>query len=342
MGIALQEENRVDTRRGCDILVFLESLGENCEETNRWLCLEGNRISKSLGGSLLALSMGEPLEEASILAETGISTLYILKNKLFSEYCHEVFTSAIIQFVRDLHPRLFLFVNSDMGMELAPSVAYHLGTAAVTDCLDIKNEGGCLSYIKSVYGGQYEREVSFPSGVIEIATFRKEALDKGLKAERSDLKVVEKKIDIAPEIVRTKILDRMPPDFRTTDIVHAKRIIGTGAGVTDKKLVPVLEEFAELLQSSLGATRPVVDDGYLPKERMIGQTGKMVSPELYVSLGISGSPHHVAGIQDSQRIIAVNKDIRAPIFQLSDIGFIGDLKKILPKLVKRIKEWRDS
>jgi electron transfer flavoprotein alpha subunit len=84
-----------------------------------------------------------------------------------------------------------------------------------------------------------------------------------------------------------------------------------------------------------------VDDGYLPKERMIGQTGKMVAPELYVSLGISGSPHHVAGIQEAEKIIAVNKDFRAPIFQLSDIGFIGDLKKILPKLVKRIKEWKE-
>ena len=107
-------------------------------------------------------------------------------------------------------------------------------------------------------------------------------------------------------------------------------------------MIAVVEEFAELLQGSLGATRPVVDDGFLPKERMIGQTGKMVAPELYVSLGISGSPHHVAGIQDAEKIISVNKDVRAPIFQLSDIGFIGDLKQILPKLVKRIKEWKKN
>lgn len=348
MGIDLNGENRLDMSRECDVLIFLESFEENCEETNKWLCLEGNRIRKGLGGNLLALSMEEPLEEASILAETGISTLYILKNDLFSEYCHEIFTRAITQFVRELHPRLFLFVNSDMGMELAPSIAYHLETAAVTDCVDIKNKGrclkkgGCLSFIKPAYDGQFEREISFPSGAIEIATFRRGALDKGLKAERGDIKVVEKQIDITSEIIRTKTLDRIPPDFKTTDIVHAKRIIGTGAGIADKELFPVLEEFAELLQGSLGATRPVVDDGYLSKERMIGQTGKMVSPELYLSLGISGSPHHVAGIQESKRIIAVNKDLRAPIFPLSDIGFIGDLKKILPELVKRIKEWRES
>jgi electron transfer flavoprotein alpha subunit len=335
-------ENRIDTKNGCDVLVFLESLGEKCEEVNRWLCLEGYRISKGLGNNLVALSLGEPPGEALKLAETGIETLYILKNNLFSEYCHEVFSWAIVQFVREFHPRLLLFIDSDMGTELAPSVAYYLGTAAVTDCLDIKNKRGCLSFVKSVYGGQYEREISFPPGVIEIATFRREALDKGLKAERVDLKVVKKRIHIDPEIIRARILDRISPDFRTSDIIHARRIIGTGAGIAHKQLIPALEEFAELLQGSLGATRPVVDDGYLPKDRMIGQTGKMVSPELYVSLGISGSPHHVAGIQGSQRIIAVNKDIRAPIFQLSDIGFIGDLVKILPKLVERIKEWRDS
>jgi electron transfer flavoprotein alpha subunit len=342
MGIQSHGEHRADTGRRRDVVVFLESFGENCEETNRWLCLEGNRISKGLGGNLSAISMGESLEEASILAETGISTLYVLKNDLFLEYCHEVFTRAIIQCVQELLPRLFLLVNSDMGMELAPSVAYHLETAAVIDCVNIKYEEGRLTYVKPVYGGQYVKEISFPSGTLEIATLSLEALDKGLKAEKADLKIVERGIEIPSDIIRTEIIDRIPPDFRTSDIIHAKRIIGTGAGIADKKFISVLEEFADLLQGSIGATRPVVDDGYLPKERMIGQTGKMVSPDLYLSLGISGSPHHVAGIQESKRIIAVNKERRAPIFQLSDIGFVGDLKKILPKLVQRIKKWRDS
>jgi electron transfer flavoprotein alpha subunit len=248
--------------------------------------------------------------------------------------------------MQEFQPRLFLLADTDIGKELAPSIAHRLETAAVTDCVDIEINGERLFYIKPVYGGQFEEKITFPSGSIEIATFRQEALDKGLRVESNDIKndidVVMKKVPIPSSIIRTKPLERIPPDFRTTDIVHAKRIIGTGAGSADKQLIAVVEEFAELLQGSLGATRPVVDDGYLPKERMIGQTGKMVAPELYVSLGISGSPHHVAGIQEAEKIIAVNKDLRAPIFQLSDIGFIGDLKKILPKLVKRIKEWKKN
>jgi electron transfer flavoprotein alpha subunit len=325
----------------CDILILLESIGENAEETNRCLALEGKRISTGLGGRLAALSIGKPLESHAILAEAGISLLYILQNNLFSEYRQVVFCKAITEFMQEFQPRLFLLSDSDMGKELAPSIAHRLETAAVTGCVAVEIDGERLLYIKPVYDGQFEEKISFPSESIEIATFRQEALDKGLRVESNDMEVVVKKISIPPEAIRTKPLERIPPDFRTTDVVHAKRIIGTGAGSADKQLISVVEEFAELLQGSLGATRPVVDDGYLPKERMIGQTGKMVAPELYVSLGISGSPHHVAGIQEAEKIIAVNKDFRAPIFQLSDIGFIGDLKKILPKLVKRIKEWKE-
>lgn len=329
-----------------DILIFLESFGENTEETNRSLALEGHRISTGLGGRLAALSIGKPLENHTMLADAGISLLYILKNDLFSQYRQEVFSWAMSEFMQAVQPRCFLFSNSDMGKELAPSIAHRLETAAVTDCVDIEINGEGLFYIKPVYGGQCEEKITFPTGSIEIATFRQDALDKGVCIEsnnkQNDIEVVTKKVSIPPEIIRTKPLERIQPDFRTTDIVHAKRIIGTGAGSADKQLIAVVEEFAELLQGSLGATRPVVDDGYLPKERMIGQTGKMVAPELYVSLGISGSPHHVAGIQEAEMIISVNKDVRAPIFQLSDVGFIADLKTLLPKLVKRIKEWKKN
>jgi electron transfer flavoprotein alpha subunit len=325
-----------------DILILLEAFGEGCEEMNRWLALEGNRISKDLGGCLAALSIGKPLASHAMLADAGISLLYILKNNLFSEYRQEVFSWAITEFMQEVQPRLFLLSDSDMGKELAPSIAHRLETAAVTGCVAIEIDGERLFYIKPVYGGQFEEKIFFPPGSIEIVTIRQEALDKGLRVESTAIEVVIKEVSIPPKIIRTKQLELLPPDFRTTDIVHAKRIIGTGAGIADKQLISVVEEFAELLQGSLGATRPVVDDGYLPKDRMIGQTGKMVAPELYVSLGISGSPHHVAGIQEAEKIISVNKDLRAPIFQLSDIGFIGDLKKILPKLVKRIKEWKKN
>ena len=103
-----------------------------------------------------------------------------------------------------------------------------------------------------------------------------------------------------------------------------------------------MRELADLLEGSVGATRPMTDDGRLPKERLIGQTGRTVAPELYLALGISGSPHHVAGVRGADRVLSVNRDVRAPIFQFSDVGYVADLETVLPALVRRISEWRDE
>jgi electron transfer flavoprotein alpha subunit len=137
-------------------------------------------------------------------------------------------------------------------------------------------------------------------------------------------------------------LAAIPPDARSMDLVHAKRIVAAGMGTADEKLLAAVHELADLLEGSVGATRPMVDDGRLSKERLIGQTGRTVSPELYVALGLSGSPHHVAGVRKADRVLSVNRDARAPIFQFSDVGYVADLEAVLPALIEKIKDWRDS
>ena len=135
-------------------------------------------------------------------------------------------------------------------------------------------------------------------------------------------------------------LDLVPPDPRTVDLVHARRIVGVGAGGASDELLDAVSELAELLEGSVGATRPVVDDRRLPKDRLIGQTGRTVAPELYLALGISGSPHHVAGVQGAEHIVTVNKDEHAPIVSFSDTSFIGRLEDVLPALVLQLRAVR--
>ncbi|MHB8867861.1 MAG: electron transfer flavoprotein subunit alpha/FixB family protein [Thermoleophilia bacterium] len=168
----------------------------------------------------------------------------------------------------------------------------------------------------------------------------------------------------SPAIRRLEIV---PPDYRTVDIVHAARIVAVGMGAVHSEsagapgsasvtavgsggsaeeavpgeLMTHVRHLAALLEGSVAATRPLVDDGHLPKERLVGQTGKTVAPELYLALGISGSPHHVAGIQGAGTILAVDRDPAAPIFQFADSGYVADLREILPALIGRIEEWRD-
>ena len=113
-------------------------------------------------------------------------------------------------------------------------------------------------------------------------------------------------------------------------------------GAAGADLLGTVRELADLLEGSVGATRPMVDEGHLPKERLIGQTGRTVAPDLYVALGISGSPHHVAGVRKAERVLSINRDVRAPIFQFSDVGYVAGLEEVLPALVAKIKAWRDE
>jgi len=326
--------------RGRDVLVILETSGEDRQEINEGLLSEGYRIGRSLGGSLRALTIGRATENASTLEKYGASILYILKGDLLSQYRCEVFSQAMATFLRTALPRLVLFAHGDRGKELAPRVASILDSAVVTDCVDIRVEAGTLSYVKPLYGNQFEQEISFPPGLVEVATMRPEVLSRKEASQWLPLQVEEVPLEISPDVARTEPLGIVAPDFRTVDILHARRILGAGSGAAESDLLPLVHKLSHLLEGAVGTTRPVVDDGHLPKDRMIGQTGKQVHPDLYLALGVSGSPHHVTGVQEARRIVSVNKDPRAPIFHFSDIGFIGDLRKVLPKLIARIEEFK--
>jgi electron transfer flavoprotein alpha subunit len=325
-----------------DVAVFLESSGEARAEINSRVLTEGHRLATALDGNLVAVAMGINGAEDDILEQYSVSQLYLVEGDDLSQYSGEVFAWATATALKSVPFRLLLFAHSDLGSELAPRVAFYLDTIAVCNCVDIRIRNQNLFYVRYVYGDQLEQEVFYASPSCEIASLRPEFLDKREVHGKASLKTNTIRVNVPEDLWRTKIVDITPPDYRTVDILHAKRIIGIGAGCTDSDILGFIEELSHLLEGSLGTTRPVVDEGFLPKDRMIGQTGKTVSPDTYLALGISGSPHHVAGIQRSRSILSVNRDPRAPIFNVADAGFVCDLRKLLPKLIYRIKQYRDS
>lgn len=245
-----------------------------------------------------------------------------------------------------------LLADSDLGRRLAPVMATRLGSGAVLGCADVRVTASGPVFVKPVYGGWLEVEVIPAPGTVPVATLEVGGIEvhagvAGAEAgpiaaeERAAAEVLElqPRAGAAPAVQRVEVL---PPDARSVDLVHAKRIVAAGMGTADEQLLEAAAELAELLEGSVGATRPMVDDGRLPKERLIGQTGRTVSPDLYVALGLSGSPHHVAGVRKADKIMAINRDPRAPIFQFADVGYVADLREVLPALVARIKEWRDA
>jgi electron transfer flavoprotein alpha subunit len=300
-----------------DVVVVLEIGDERAKSINRGLLSEGSRIAGLLGGSLTVI-IEEPNRHSNLAWVQAAKTL--LKDEPFC---------------------LMLFAHTDKGSERAPLLAQSLDASAVTDCYDVRCRDGNLCYARYVYGGQFEQEVSFANPP-EIVSLNVESLE--ARADSPGLPVPLRNISLPiPEIADgKKTIKKIPPDFRTIDIRYAQRILDIGAGCDQLELLKLAEELGILLEASAGTTRLVVDSGSIPKARMMGQTGKTASPELCLALGVSGSPHHMAGIQKAAKLFAVNSDERAPIFGASDAGFVIDLNALLPKLISRIKQYRDK
>jgi electron transfer flavoprotein alpha subunit len=323
-----------------DVIVFLETFGEDADRINRGLLAEGHRIARILGGNLAAIFLGHPGPDQAMLTAHGASTLFHVDGDALAEYNCEAFGWAATTALKNIPFRMLLFAYSDMGSEVSAIVASRLGTTAIADCVDIRADEGNLIYTKSVYAGQFELEISFAEEAREIAAMRTDLLAIRETPAAKAPSVVRIPVIVPPEILRTRRLELLPPDSKTVDILYSDRIVGAGYGCMEPGLLSLVQELSELLGSSIGATRPLVDDGTFPRMRMIGQTGKTVSPALYLALGISGSPHHISGIQQSQKILSVNRDPRAPIFNFSDAGFVADLKSLLPRLIDRIKQYQ--
>jgi electron transfer flavoprotein alpha subunit len=208
--------------------------------------------------------------------------------------------------------------------------------------------GAPLTFVKPVYGGWLEEEVILADGFVPVVTLDLAGMEfpesaAGEAAALARAEVLSLPSDsVVGSNPRVRHLETIAPDARSVDLTHAKRIVAAGMGTASDNLLAAVHELADLLEGSVGATRPMVDEGRLPKERLIGQTGRTVTPDLYLALGISGSPHHMAGVRKADRVLSINRDTRAPIFQFSDVGYVADLEEVLPALVAKIEEWRDA
>lgn len=319
------------------MVIFLDSWMDG--EKKIAFLSEANRLSHLLGCELYGICFLHPSIDEGLLERYGVAKLFTIEGEDFQEYDFQVFGSALSKALRGVGFDLVLLPHSEVGKELACWVAEAFDRSAVTDCVEIRVRGRRLTCVRRIYADQYEQEVTLPDSPPHFVTMNLGQLDVLEPCFSSTLERVSLKLE--PDAPRnTRDLETIVPDFRTVDLAFADLIVGVGAGCLDGHLLGLVEEFCSLIEASFGVTRPVVDEGYFSKERMIGQTGRSVSPQLYLALGISGSPHHVAGIKDAKKVVAVNRDERAPIFGFSDLSFVCDLKEVLPILVEKIRKYK--
>jgi len=325
------------------VLPEINSGDEAVSKLSLGLLTAATDVAEKIGADVIAVSLGAEFFDASrALAGHGVKQHYFFKDPPLEHFSAGAYAAALLTRLRGDCPRLFIIGDTALGRELAPCLAVLLDAPLVTGCarIDFSDPAGPRFY-RPVYAGQLWQEVPPETASTILVTMDPASLDiKSATTGAPETQIIEPAL--SPEAIRVRHIEYLPADFQKVDVADAPVIIAAGMGAAPDDLFPLVEELAALLEGAIGATRPVIDTGKVPRERLIGQTGKVVGPDFYLALGVAGASHHVGGIQDSGKIVAVNRDPQAAIFKSSDIGISADLRDVLPDLIKRIKQAREN
>jgi electron transfer flavoprotein alpha subunit len=325
-----------------EIWVFPEINGtvENISKLSCGLLTEARDIADKVGGKVTALLFGDQGEGYPlILKQYGISGAYVFKHALLHDFSAEIAASILAEKARSDKPWLILMGNTTAGKELSPRLADLLDTGVVSNCVKMNlDDPDKVVFYRPILGEQAYQECIFQDDKIMLATIDSRVLNITPIKASLEPKIAVIEPNLGNFNIRVRHQAYLPADFKTVDVTDADIIVSAGTGAVSDDILPLVKELASLIEGTIGTTRPVVDEGKIERQRMIGQTGKTVSPELYLALGISGATHHLGGIQESGTIIAINRDPQAPIFKNADAGAVADLKDVLPKLIEKFKQ----
>jgi len=300
-------------------------------------------------GRKIAAQVGTKMTGVLLVSDTGkfvdslksqVDRLLVMDHEVFKNFNAEVYQIALSDLLQKENPWLTLIGHTAAGMDLGPSLAAQLNIAFATDCCDIKLDSGRLKVFRTMYDGKLSARVLLHQSPSYLITLRSGCFP----AEESNLKAVldqwEPSIKSQPEY--RKFITYIEAAIGEVDITKADIVIGIGRGIKGQTNVAMIEDFAKAVGGVLACSRPIVDAGWLPKDRQVGSSGKTVKPKLYIALGISGAFQHLVGMKNSDTIIAVNKDANAPIFNEADYGIVEDLFKVVPVLKNKILELKQA
>ena len=294
-------------------------------------------LAKESGLIPIGIAVGSGFStDLDIFGKYGIPEVVAVDHAGFSDYSPEAYTAAVVDFIKKYNPSFFIMSASAMGKDLSPRIAARLDTELISDIIDIKLVDGKIEAVKPVFAGKARITISTNSP-IQFVTLRPKVF---LPSEDSATSCTVTASDFDPSSVevRARIKEVIKGTSGKVDLTEADIIVSGGRGLQDTKNVDILEKLAEAVGGVVGASRAVVDAGWRPHADQVGQTGKTVTPGLYIAIGISGAIQHLAGMSSSKCIVAVNKDPDAPIFTIADYGIVGDLFEIVPALTEEFNK----
>ncbi|QSO49096.1 electron transfer flavoprotein subunit alpha/FixB family protein [Alicyclobacillus mengziensis] len=290
------------------------------------------------GGEVGVAILGKDVKTfADGLGDFGVDVTYVVDSPELEHYSPSAYRKAFLEIVRDFEPSAVLMAHSAIGKDFAPVMAARLGAGQVSDIVGIEGEGDDLHFVRPIYAGKAYTTVRIKQGTT-IATVRPNNLPPAESGAGKAGALKEMTVSFEQPDLATMVKEIVAKASTGVDLTEAKVIVSGGRGVKDASGFDPLKALADVLGAAVGASRGACDAGYCDYSLQIGQTGKVVTPDLYIACGISGAIQHLAGMSNSKVIVAVNKDPEAPIFQVADYGIVGDLFEVVPMLTEEFKK----
>ena len=318
------------------ILVFIEQREGRIRSVAREALGEAGRLAATLGGPVVAVCAAASDPGLAALGEAGAAEVLLATHPSFERYDPAGYAAAVAAAVDRVKPAVVVFSASSMGRDLAPRVAARLGVGLAADCVALAVEGGQLRATRPVFAGKATQTVTFRNSPAMVSLRPKvfaPAAGNGGAAPVTALAIAHD-----PAAARGRVREVKAAAGGKLDLTEAEIIVSGGRGLKGPENFHLIEDLAGALGATVGASRAVVDAGWRPHSDQVGQTGKTVSPKLYVAVGISGAIQHLAGMSSSRCIVAINKDPEAPIFKVADYGIVGDAFEVVPALTEAVKK----
>ena len=362
----MAEFNAMDTAAFKGVWVFCEQREGQIQTISYQLLSEGRKLANDLGVELCGVVMGSELNEDYVkaLGGYGADRVYNIDSPLLKDYTTDGYAKALCDLIMDKKPEIMLIGATNLGRDLGPRCAARLHTGLTADCthldvdvekyknflrttsnIDVDNtkfeENTNLKMTRPAFGGHLMATIICPRFRPCMATVRPGVMKKNAfdEAKANAVEIVKPNFTLTAEDIHTDVTEVVKAAKKLVDLIGADFIVSVGRGISKdvEGGIKLAEELADVLGGVVGGSRATIDSGWLSADHQVGQTGKTVHPKVYVALGISGAIQHKAGMQDSECIIAVNKNDTAPIFEIADYGICGDLFKVTPMLIEAIK-----
>jgi electron transfer flavoprotein alpha subunit len=319
------------------ILVIAEQREGRLNRVSFETVVAAQSIAKHTGWTVEAVLPGSNIASlANELAQKAVARVYALEGPALAAYTSDAYVEALKHFIAEKQPQLVLFPHTYQVRDFAPRLALALDRTLISDSTGYKHENSQLLFTRQMFQGKFSADVSFQGeapwlATLQIGAFRADSAEPG----SAPVENVAATVTNTPRITPHEIFQEAK---HAVDLSQAEVIVAVGRGIREQKNLALAEDLARALNGEVAASRPICDNGWLPLERQIGSSGQTVAPKLYFALGISGAIQHIVGMKGSKTIVAINKDPEAPIFEIADVGVVGNLFDLVPAITEEIKK----